>query len=85
MRKLLLAVSLLISATSAYAQDSSIGETSSETANVSASLSQLLSKGYEIKAAVPNGKQFIVFVQKDQSAYACEFVSVAKTRCGSLN
>ncbi|KQS93875.1 MULTISPECIES: hypothetical protein [unclassified Rhizobium] len=48
-------------------------------------LGQLLSRGYEIKAAVPNGTRYIVFVQKDQSAFACEFVSLAKSRCGSIN
>ncbi|HTO30107.1 MAG TPA: hypothetical protein VL202_02825 [Pararhizobium sp.] len=49
------------------------------------SLGQLLSRGYEIKAAVQNGTRYIVFVQKDQSAYACEFVSLTKSRCGSIN
>jgi len=24
-------------------------------------------------------------LQKDQSAYACEFVSLTKSRCGSIN
>ncbi|MQW73167.1 hypothetical protein GHK50_34860 [Sinorhizobium medicae] len=48
-------------------------------------MSSLLSKGYEIKAAVNNGTRYIVFLQKDQSAYACEFVSLTKSRCGSIN
>ena len=85
MRKLLLTMPLLLTATGVYAQDSSNQETSSKGATVSATLSQLLSQGYEIKTAVPNGNQFIIFLQKDQSAYACEFASVANTRCGSLN
>ncbi len=50
-----------------------------------ASMAQLLAAGYEIRAAVPNGSKIIVFMQKDQSAYACEFASLAKTRCGTIN
>jgi hypothetical protein len=48
-------------------------------------MSELLSQGYDIKAAVPNGGKFIVFMQKDQSAYACEFQSLTGARCGSIN
>jgi hypothetical protein len=50
-----------------------------------ASMAELVSRGYEIKTAVPNGGKFIVFMQKDQSAYACEFSSLTNTRCGSIN
>jgi hypothetical protein len=50
-----------------------------------ASMAELLQRGYDIKAAVPNGGKFIVFMQKDQSAYACEFSSLTGTRCGSIN
>ena len=49
------------------------------------SMGELLSKGYEIKAAVPNGGKFVVFMQKDQSAYACEMQSLTASRCGTLN
>ncbi|MBB3609092.1 MAG: hypothetical protein QM636_23295 [Rhizobium sp.] len=48
-------------------------------------MADLVSRGYEIKAAVPNGGKFVVFMQKDQSAYACEFSSLTDTRCGSIN
>ncbi|WP_349433890.1 hypothetical protein [Pararhizobium sp. A13] len=48
-------------------------------------IGRLLGQGYEIRAAVPNGTRYIVFLQKDQSAYACEFVSLTKSRCGSIN
>ena len=48
-------------------------------------MADLVSRGYEIKAAVPNGGKFVVFMQKDQSAYACEFQSLTGTRCGSIN
>jgi hypothetical protein len=48
-------------------------------------IADLLSKGYTIRAAVPNGGKIIVFMQKDQSAYACEFESLTGARCGSIN
>jgi hypothetical protein len=51
----------------------------------SKSMKDLLSDGYEIKTSVPNGTKFIVFMQKDKSAYACEFVSLTRSRCGSIN
>ena len=35
--------------------------------------------------AVPNGGKFVVFMQKDQSAYACEMQSLTSSRCGTLN
>ncbi|WP_082520523.1 hypothetical protein [Rhizobium sp. Root482] len=48
-------------------------------------MGKLLSQGYEIRTAVLNGTRYVVFLQKDQSAYACEFVSLTKSRCGSIN
>jgi len=68
-----------------------LGQTATEEGGVSLSSSggstikQLLSSGYEIKASVPNGSKFIVFMQKDKAAYACEFVTVARSRCETLN
>ena len=50
-----------------------------------ATMKELLAQGYEIKSAIPNGDKFVVFMQKDQSAYACEFVSVTNTKCGAIN
>lgn len=50
-----------------------------------ATMATLLADGYEIKAAVPNGSNFVVFLQKDNSAYACEFNSVTSSRCRSVN
>ncbi|MCO5730645.1 hypothetical protein [Rhizobium sp. SSA_523] len=50
-----------------------------------ATMAELLVREYEIKSAVPNGSKLIVFMQKGTSAYACEFVNVAKTRCASIN
>jgi hypothetical protein len=55
-------------------------------ANAQSTMADLVSRGYEIKAAVPNGGgKFIVFMQKDKSAYACEFSSLSGARCGSIN
>ena len=48
-------------------------------------IGRLLAQGYQIRAAVPNGTRYIVFLQKDQSAYACEFATLTSSRCGSIN
>ncbi|CAK7255662.1 hypothetical protein KYK30_13895 [Shinella yambaruensis] len=45
----------------------------------------LASQGYEIKAAAPNGSRYVVFMQKDTSAYACEFVNTTQTQCRQIN
>ncbi|WP_112809912.1 hypothetical protein [Ensifer sp.] len=74
---------LLLAAPAASAQDSASTEASAGMRG--GSMADLVAKGYEIKAAVANGTRYIVFLQKDQSAYACEFVSVTKSRCGSIN
>ncbi|ABR59747.1 hypothetical protein GOC91_20655 [Sinorhizobium medicae] len=79
----LAAVGLLALVSGASAQED-VGSESSAGMRGGA-MSSLLSKGYEIKAAVNNGTRYIVFLQKDQSAYACEFVSLTKSRCGSIN
>ena len=65
----------------------SVNSTTTSTASpgAEATMGELLSQGYAIKAAVPNGGKFIVFMQKDQSAYACEFESLTGARCGSIN
>ena len=58
---------------------------SSTTGSGDATMAQLIAEGFEIRAAVPNGSKIIVFMQKDQSAYACEFVSLTNSRCGTIN
>lgn len=45
----------------------------------------LLKKGYEIKATAPNGNKYVLFMQKGEAAYACEFVTVTSSRCGAIN
>jgi hypothetical protein len=95
-----IAIAALVFATAASAQQTttklgSMGQAvgkpitgnsaTSGTASGEATMADLLAKGYDIKAAVPNGGKFIVFMQKDQSAYACEFQSLTGARCGSIN
>ena len=50
-----------------------------------ASMGQLISEGYEIKAAVPNGKSFVVFLQKDSTGYACQMTTLSRAVCGKIN
>ena len=50
-----------------------------------ASMGQLIAEGYEIKAALPNGKRFVVFLQKDSTGYACEMTSLSRSVCGRIN
>ena len=81
MARLLPTLFLAMLATAAQAQQ----DVSTTTSGSTATMADLVAKGYEIKASVPNGGKFIVFMQKDKSAYACEFVSVTNARCGSIN
>ncbi|MCQ1850350.1 hypothetical protein [Neorhizobium galegae] len=69
----------------ALAQQAQTDGAISTQAGGSKSMRDLLSEGYEIKTSVPSGTKFIVFMQKDKSAYACEFVSLTNSRCGSIN
>ena len=90
MQALPLAVAILLSASGAFAQEAGklgtpLGQQEAEPPAEQSSMGELLSKGYEIKAAVPNGGKFVVFMQKDQSAYACEMQSLTASRCGTLN
>ena len=49
------------------------------------SMGQLIAEGYEIKAAVPNGKSFVVFLQKDSTGYACQMTTLSRAVCGKIN
>ncbi len=84
MSRFALAASITFLSSAALA--ATVGGTSGSNATASTStMKELLAQGYEIKAAVPNGGKFVIFMQKDQSAYACEFVSVTNTKCGAIN
>ncbi|MBB3446334.1 hypothetical protein LVY75_16805 [Sinorhizobium sp. B11] len=90
MQALPLAAAFLLSASAAFAQDAGklgtpLGHEEAQSPAEQSSMGELLSKGYQIKAAVPNGGKFVVFMQKDQSAYACEMQSLTASRCGTLN
>jgi hypothetical protein len=82
--RLALAASVLFAAGSAFAQTAS-PVTGNGNAAATTTMADLLAQGFEIKTAVPNGTIFVVFMQKDQSAYACEFVSLTETKCGAIN
>ena len=83
--RLPLALSALLATGGPLFAQATSGEVSSGSSGGSSTIRELLSSGYEIKSSVPNGSKFIVFMQKDKAAYACEFVTVARSRCESLN
>ncbi|EJC78833.1 hypothetical protein Rleg4DRAFT_0406 [Rhizobium leguminosarum bv. trifolii WSM2297] len=90
MQRLPLAVALLLAASGVLAQETDklgtpLGRKEVTPPAAQTSMGELLSKGYQIKAAIPNGSKFVVFMQKDQSAYACEMQSLTASRCGTLN
>jgi len=79
MVRLGLACASVCLATVAVAQDSP------KTFADGATMGQLIADGYEIKAAVPNGKRFVVFLQKDSTGYACEMTGLSTSQCGKIN
>lgn len=83
MKTLLSALVLASAFSAAAAAQTSLGggAISSSSGNTVASL---IAEGYEIKAAVPNGAKYVVFMQKEKKAYACEFVTVTQSRCGEI-
>ena len=80
MRTAALALLLTAIAPAAFAQEDQPSMTTS-----GVSMGQLLSEGFEIKAAVPNGKSFVVFLQKDSTGYACEMAALSRSVCGKIN
>lgn len=80
MPRMLLMIAAVLFAANVQAQDSGVSSSSS-----SSSMGDLIKQGYEIKSTVSNGSKLIVFLQKDNSAYACEFTSLTSSRCGSIN
>ncbi len=82
MGRIALALLVLMFAGAAYAQTVN-GASGSDTGSLT--MKDLLEQDYEIKAAVPNGSNFVIFMQKEQSAYACTFSSTTKSRCGAIN
>ena len=80
MPRMLLTIATVLLAANAQAQDSGVSSSSS-----SSSMGDLIKQGYEIKSTVSSGSKLIVFLQKENSAYACEFTSLTNSRCGSIN
>ena len=80
MLKTLAAMLISLGAAQAVAQENSV-VSSRETV----SMAKLIQDGYEIKSSSWTGSKLFVFLQKDNSAYACEFANVTNTRCGSIN
>ena len=80
MPRMLLTIATVLLAANAQAQDSGVSSSGS-----SSSMGDLIKQGYEIKSTVSNGSKLIVFLQKENSAYACEFTSLTSSRCGSIN
>ena len=80
MLRVLLTIAAVLFAAFAQAQDSGVSSSGSST-----SMGDLIKQGYEIKSTVSNGSKLIVFLQKENSAYACEFTSLTNSRCGSIN
>jgi hypothetical protein len=80
MIKVALAASAICLATVAFAQ-----EDEQKPAADGTTIGELIAQGYEIKAAVPNGKRFVVFLQKDSTGYACEMSGLSTSQCGKIN
>ncbi len=78
MRLLVVAAALLVSMSAAALAQSAVSGSSGP------SVAALVADGYEIKAAVPTGAKYVVFLQKDRKAYACEFVTLTASRCGEI-
>ena len=89
MKLTVLSSAAFLVAASAFAQDNTqgfgpkLGAEEITPPSGQATIGELVSKGYQIKAAVPNGKKFVVFLQKDQSAYACRASTTRSTKSGS--
>jgi len=80
MLKILAAMLICLGATQAVAQ-----EQADVSSRETVSMAKLIRDGYEIKSSSWTGSKLFVFLQKDKSAYACEFANVTNTRCGSIN
>ena len=74
---------VIASATPALAQGS-VSSGDPANAHGGDTIGGLVAEGYEIKAAVPNGGRFVVFLQKGDAAYACDFTAVSSSRCEQI-
>jgi hypothetical protein len=58
------------------ASGSAQAQSTSRFENGGGSVGQLVADGYEIKSVVLNNGKYIVFLQKERKAFACEFSRV---------
>jgi hypothetical protein len=80
MLRIALVATLVSVAGAAFAQDASDQTMSAD----GSTMGTLISEGFEIKAAVQNGKRFVVFLQKDNEGYACEMANLTASQCGKI-
>lgn len=73
-----LLVAACCGAAAAQQQTEASGEAGPQT------MGALVAQGYEIKAAAPNAGKFVVWVQKGEHAYACDFATVRNARCEEI-
>ena len=83
MRLTVLAMAMITFSTGAVYAQSSGGGSSGENGS-GPTMGRLIADGYEVKGAVPNGAKYVVFLQKEKKAYACEFVTLSSSRCGEI-
>jgi hypothetical protein len=82
MRQLSIAlVALIASTASVYAQNADPVGSGGATQST---MAKLVADGYEIKGTAQASSRYIVFMQKEKTAYACQFVTVTTTRCGLI-
>lgn len=62
-----------------------LAQVSEQTTAGESTMAALVEQGYEIKTSSTSGSKLIVFLQKDNSVYVCEFTSLTVSRCGSIN
>ncbi len=72
---------LAASAAAALAQET---DASPQAGTTQSTMARLLADGYEIKGTAQASSRYIVFMQKEKTAYACQFVTVTTTRCGLI-
>lgn len=74
-------LALVASTAFVHAQEA---EVSGEGGASQSTMARLLADGFEIKGTAQASSRYIVFMQKEKTAYACQFVTVTTTRCGLI-
>ncbi len=79
-----LSFALAVLAASAAAAQAQETDASPQAGTTQSTMARLLADGYEIKGTAQASSRYIVFMQKEKTAYACQFVTVTTTRCGLI-